>query len=207
MISAIRLSYTFMVSAMIAYPATDAAAVTAERICAVTGSGAACTFSLTTTAAGNLNVATKPCVAGQKWRATIAKFNTGEVVSQVGDGRNDAFTGRAVRSTTKGARFVVIVSRVTPAQSSVAGAAVVRFTGPLSNVTGPQPPGGSGLLLSTGAPATQQVLSGCNLGGTRASVLFRAPSAGRSPASSSLLPPTSTFLAPTTTLGIGSTGF
>ena len=94
----------------------------------------------------NSSVSTRACTGGLRFRTIIARINTGEIVSQVGTGSAVAFTGRAVRSTRKGFRFLVIVPLESPVLSNFSGAVVVRFAGPFTTVAGPRPSDAEGGL-------------------------------------------------------------
>jgi hypothetical protein len=199
------LTFTFMVMA-VAFSSIDRVdARTLDLVCPITGSGDACIFSLTASGAGNLSVATRPCVAGQRWRATIARFNTGEVVSAVGRGDPNVFSGRVVRSTTRGTRFLVIVSLEAPSPSRAASAVVARLSGPFPEVAGPGPRDRSGLFLSFGSGGHPAVAPGCVATGARPDAVFVAPPP--SPASGAFLAPTGTLLPPVTTFGTVGTRF
>ena len=214
MTSRLWISSIFMVSSVLVVFAKEAGAATFDRVCSITGSGSACIFSFNAATAGNVSVSTRTCASGQRWRNTIARLNTGEAVSQVGSGSITTFTGRAVRSTTKGAKFLVIVSLESPALDNFSGAVIVRFTGPFTAVAGPRPSDGNRLFVSAGSSASPLPLLGCGLGSTRTTPFFVAPIVPQAPATntflpstSTFLPSTSTFLMPMTTFGTGATGF
>jgi hypothetical protein len=208
------LSFILMVAAGLGLLANKGEAATFDRNCVITASGSACMFTIQATAAGNLSVSTRACVVGQRWRAIIAKINTGEVVSQVSTGSITAFTGRAVRSTTIGAKFVVIVSIESPVLNNFAAAVVIRFAGAFTTVAGPRP-NGAGVLLPSAACGVDQ--SRLTVGGTfitRPTIPIVPPLVPSMPATTVLLPPTSTllpptsiFLSPTTMFGTGTAGF
>jgi hypothetical protein len=189
----------------IALVVKKADATTLDRTCSITASGGACIFSIKAISAGNLSVSTRACINGQRWRITIAKINTGETVSQVGSGSVITFTGRAVRSTTKGANFLVIVSLEWPVLNDFSGAVVIRFVGPFTTVGGPRPNDASGLLLSSGCTLTRRPILVCDRIDTRTTPVFALPVLPSMPGTTTLLPPTNFFLSPTTT--VGATGF
>ena len=190
MTSRLWVSSILIVTSVLVVLAKEAGATTFDRVCSITGSGGACIFSFNAIAAGNVSVSTKACAFGQRWRTTIARFNTGEAVSQVGNGSIVAFTGRAVRSTTKGAKFLVIVTLESPVLNNFSGAVIVRFTGPFTTVAGPRPSDGSGLFLSSGSSAGPLPLLGCDLSSSRSTAVFVAPIIPQAPArTSSFRPP------------------
>ena len=111
---------------------------------------------------GNLSVSTRSRVAGQRWRTTIARLNTGETVGQVNVGSAATFTGAAVRSAATNASFVVIVSLEGALRDPLNASVLVRFNGPFVTVIGPRPNVGDSCRtrpgFATSAEATHAVL-------------------------------------------------
>jgi hypothetical protein len=169
---------------------------TIDRACSITAPGGACMFTVRATATGNLSVATRACVKGQRWRTVIAKVNTGETVSQVGTGNNAAFSGRAVRSAAKGANFLVIVSIEWPAPENFSGTVVTRFTGPFATVLGPRPNAAGGLPPPADCRVLPLPVTVGDRGDAQAGAVFAAPLSPSPPATNTLLPPTTFLLSP-----------
>jgi hypothetical protein len=190
--------------------AKSVSAATFDRLCAISAPGNACIFSVKAAAAGTISVSTRACIGGQRWRVTIARSNSSEVVSQIGTGSTTAFTGRAVRSTSTGTGFRVIVTIESPAPADFAGAMIVRFSGPFTTAGGPRPngdPNGNSVLVSSsdGSPAQLPPLA-CDRDFARSLPVFVAPVLPQLPPTSTLLPPTTVFLSPTPTVGFGASG-
>lgn len=99
-------------------------------------------------------------MAGQRWRTTIARLNTGETVGQVNLGSPTAFTGAAVRSAATNASFVVIVSLEGAVRDPLLASVIVRFNGPFVAVFGPRPTVSGTTVLST-CPDPAQICSLC----------------------------------------------
>ena len=202
------------------------AATTLDRACTIESSGRTCIFSLTAIATGNLTVSTKACTGGLRFRTIIARINTGEIVSQVGTGSTVTFTGRAVRSTRKGFRFLVIISIESPVPSIFSDAVVIRFAGPFTTVIGPRAIHAERLLraldCSVATPfltfgertdlELRSVFAVPDLTfGERTDLgsrpVFAVPVVPSLPATNMLSPPTNLLLSPTTIFGTGVTGF
>ena len=180
-------------------------------------------FSLTAIATGNLSVSTKACTGGLRFRTIIARINTGEIVSQVGTGSTVTFTGRAVRSTRKGFRFLVIISIELPVPSIFSDAVVIRFAGPFTTVAGPRAIHAERLLRALDCrvatpfltfderinlePRSVFAVPDLTFGertdlGSRPVFALPVPSL---PATNTLLPPTNFLLSPTPVFGTGVT--
>jgi hypothetical protein len=203
-----RMSFSILVIlAALALPGKKADATAVDRTCAITASGDVCIFTIKTNASGNLTVSTRACVNGQRWRTIIAKFNTGQTVSQVGAGSTVAFTGRAVRSTSKGANFLVIVTLEWPVLDPFSGASVVRFVGPFTSVTGPRPHDAGELPVSFDCSIVPQLPTVGDRSNFRSMPVFALPIQPSLPTTNTLLPPTNFLLPPTTNFESGISGF
>ena len=203
---AIMLALLFGASTPLLF-AESTQAATFDRACAITAPGDACIFSVKASAAGTISVATRACTGGQRWRVTIARANSSEVVSQIGTGTTTAFTGRAVRSTSKGTGFLVVITIESPAPADFAGAMIVRFSGPFTTASGPRPNGNSALASSANDFFAQSPFLACDRSIVRSLPVIVAPFVPQLPPTNTLLPPTTVFLSPTPTVGFGVSGF